>query len=609
MSNIARIDRLSANVSGWDFHQSSYLMHPKNLANSNRLAIVYQGHANTLLGGVGATANHLLAEGFTVLTMEMPLYGWNTDTTANLPGQGALTFGSHDQMIVNTGPANGGWGFRLFLEPVVQAINYVTATNPDLEQISMMGLSGGGWTTSMMAAVDERIDLSIPVAGSSPLYVRNALGGGSDIGDAEQNYSPLFNENILPNGSGGGVATWLEIYALGGYGPGRQQIMVSNEFDNCCFSGTHSSSYKDIVSNRVASLGAGEWEHVLDSSHRGHQISTNLLANTISPVLGISPPPRASLPIEDLFNNQSGSFPAGWNADPANGAGAVAAEYNGAVVIQGPAIASIYYNQPFNAQASASTTVTMAVRQASSDNAFGVFLTSDIASRGAHLGLLVNVATNELLINADDGGGFNAATDRLVVGTLAGYSGGAAELSFTFSQEGIQVEVGGTAGGGFSSPFIPWSSFPQGFDTASLGNYTQLFVQSFDLNESTPATLIVDSIQVIAGATPGDYNSDGVVNLADYTVWRDNLGASVALPGSNPLAATPGEVDAEDYLYWRSSFGSSTSLSSRFPNPIPESPAFAMFGLALLTLMALTRNGKQRQNEAGWPRGKMRNQS
>lgn len=109
LAHVDRVDRLSANVSGWDFHQYSYLMHPKNQENKHRLAIVYQGHADTLLGGVGATADHLLARGFTVLTMEMPLYGWNTDTTANLPGQGAISYGSHDQMILNTGPANGGW--------------------------------------------------------------------------------------------------------------------------------------------------------------------------------------------------------------------------------------------------------------------------------------------------------------------------------------------------------------------------------------------------------------------------------------------------------------------------------------------------------------------
>ena len=32
----------------------------------------------------------------------------------------------------------------------------------------MMGLSGGGWTTTLAAALDPRIDLSIPIAGSIP---------------------------------------------------------------------------------------------------------------------------------------------------------------------------------------------------------------------------------------------------------------------------------------------------------------------------------------------------------------------------------------------------------------------------------------------------------
>ncbi len=32
-------------------------------------------------------------------------------------------------------------------------------------------------------------------------------------------------------------------------------------------------------------------------------------------------------------------------------------------------------------------------------------------------------------------------------------------------------------------------------------------------------------LRVIAGELPGDYNQDGVVNLADYTKWRDSLGS------------------------------------------------------------------------------------
>ncbi len=54
---------------------------------------------------------------------------------------------------------------------------------------------------------------------------------------------------------------------------------------------------------------------------------------------------------------------------------------------------------------------------------------------------------------------------------------------------------------------------------------------------------------------PGDYNEDGTVNLADYTVWRDNDGASLALPNENPDSTTPGVVDEEDYLFWKANFG------------------------------------------------------
>ena len=32
-----------------------------------------------------------------------------------------------------------------------------------------------------------------------------------------------------------------------------------------------------------------------------------------------------------------------------------------------------------------------------------------------------------------------------------------------------------------------------------------------------------NSVQLVVGV-PGDYNDDGIVNTADYTVWRDSLG-------------------------------------------------------------------------------------
>ncbi|MEM8680660.1 MAG: hypothetical protein AAGF97_15030, partial [Planctomycetota bacterium] len=39
-----------------------------------------------------------------------------------------------------------------------------------------------------------------------------------------------------------------------------------------------------------------------------------------------------------------------------------------------------------------------------------------------------------------------------------------------------------------------------------------------------------------AAMLPGDFNSDGMVDAADYTVWRDNLGESLFFPNGQPAA-------------------------------------------------------------------------
>ena len=62
----------------------------------------------------------------------------------------------------------------------------------------------------------------------------------------------------------------------------------------------------------------------------------------------------------------------------------------------------------------------------------------------------------------------------------------------------------------------------------------------------------------------GDYNGDGSVNSADYTVWRDKLGTAVALPNQNPAATTPALVDQEDYAFWKANFGNASSGEATF---------------------------------------------
>ncbi len=64
-------------------------------------------------------------------------------------------------------------------------------------------------------------------------------------------------------------------------------------------------------------------------------------------------------------------------------------------------------------------------------------------------------------------------------------------------------------------------------------------------------------------ALAGDYNADGVVDAADFTVWRDSLAnATDSLPAFMFVAGDlndSGSVDADDLAVWRANFGAGTA--------------------------------------------------
>ncbi len=60
-------------------------------------------------------------------------------------------------------------------------------------------------------------------------------------------------------------------------------------------------------------------------------------------------------------------------------------------------------------------------------------------------------------------------------------------------------------------------------------------------------------MEQFGAGVPGDYNFDGVVDAADYTVWRDSFGQT-----GTGLAADgdgDGQIDEGDYAVWKLYFG------------------------------------------------------
>lgn len=85
----------------------------------------------------------------------------------------------------------------------------------------------------------------------------------------------------------------------------------------------------------------------------------------------------------------------------------------------------------------------------------------------------------------------------------------------------------------------------------------------------------VVEFESIVGGPDGDYNNDGVVDIADYTTWRDFLGTDFVL-ANDP---TPGVVDQSDYTTWVNNFGM-TASSSAVAVPEPSSLAAIVAAIA-----------------------------
>ena len=87
-----------------------------------------------------------------------------------------------------------------------------------------------------------------------------------------------------------------------------------------------------------------------------------------------------------------------------------------------------------------------------------------------------------------------------------------------------------------------------------------------------PATSLFATVPALAG----DYNQNGIVDAADYVVWRDTYSGPNVPPVS--LAADgdgDGDVDANDHAVWQAHFGQMTpppgpdagSASDAIPEP------------------------------------------
>jgi dienelactone hydrolase len=115
-------------------------------------------------------------------------------------------------------------GVSVFYLAIKRAVDVLDAhPRSDRTRLAMTGLSGGGWQTAFLSALDERIALIAPVAGYGSMTSR--ITAPPDLGDLEQ--API---DLLT------VADYSHLTAL--FAP-RPALLTYNAKDECCFLPEH----------------------------------------------------------------------------------------------------------------------------------------------------------------------------------------------------------------------------------------------------------------------------------------------------------------------------------------------------------------------------------
>ena len=252
LENLKQIDKLTVTM---DYGLISIIYHFIPKKSNNKLMLYHQGHNGDFIHGKDVIAA-FINKGYSVMAFSMPLLGMNNQPVVELKRFGKLKLTKHDHLKFLDHP------IKYFIEPITTALNYAEKLNYDA--IHMIGISGGGWTTTLCAAIDTRIMRSYPVAGTYPIYLRSNCN--RDWGDYEQTVPELY-----------AIANYLELYIMGSYGKGRKQFQMLNKYDSCCFAGIKYRTYEKTVKEIVARLGKGEFEIFLDDSHKEHKISDPVL--------------------------------------------------------------------------------------------------------------------------------------------------------------------------------------------------------------------------------------------------------------------------------------------------------------------------------------------
>ena len=212
-----------------------------------------------------------LDNGISVLMFSMPGQGMNNEPVLEFERFGKLLLDSHNHFILIDNEYFHP--VKFFVEPIIVSLNYIEQ-NFDYDDYYMFGISGGGWTTTLTSALDDRISKNYSIAGSFPLYMKSDR---LNFGDYEQTIPELYN-----------IATYEELYIMSSFYTDQRSVQIFIYNDPCCFQAElyEKFPYGDAIQDQLDILGGGgKFSVFLDSSTRVHEVSDHALSLVLDDML------------------------------------------------------------------------------------------------------------------------------------------------------------------------------------------------------------------------------------------------------------------------------------------------------------------------------------
>ncbi|RYD72410.1 MAG: hypothetical protein EOP53_21970 [Sphingobacteriales bacterium] len=242
---------------------NAFILHPNNSNRLNIPIIYHGGHGGAFWEDKYwnndnsphpiSVFKFFLDRGFDVITFDMPLIGENKTLYLLNRDTETVFIKEHADLFELREP------FYYFFGPVKQTIDLLE-NEYGYSNFAMIGLSGGGWATTLYSAMDTRIVHSYAVAGSVPIPLRKKA---NDWGDEEQNNSEFYNE-----------FNYSVLYTLAAAGPGRLHFQILNKYDQCCYAMDGEQWKGNVVAALNKVEDKGNYKFFFDTSANKHMISS-----------------------------------------------------------------------------------------------------------------------------------------------------------------------------------------------------------------------------------------------------------------------------------------------------------------------------------------------